>query len=40
MTFEFNVDRFFAQLSAFSFSSFHMIDVSNMDEIESYDLRI
>ena len=42
MTYESNVDRFYAQLGAFSFFFllFHMIDVWNMDEIESYDLRI
>ena len=40
MTYESNVDRFYAQLGAFSFLLFQMIDVWNMDEIESYDLRI
>ena len=41
MTYKFNVDRFYAQLGAFFFFSlFHMIDVWNMDEIESYDLQI
>ena len=40
MTNDFNVDRFYAQLGAFLFLLFHMIEGWHLDEMESHDLGV